>query len=69
MTSNLEDREAKRVRELARIQRRIVHAEIHREKIVGELTRVNRQLERDRQHLSRLEQRLACTQEIQRMVA
>jgi hypothetical protein len=69
MTSNQEERDARRLRELARIGRRIDHAEVRRQRLLGELTRVNRQLDRNRNLLEHLEVRLACTTRLQRQVA
>jgi hypothetical protein len=58
--SNLEERDARRVREIARISRQIDHAEIRRQRILGELARVDRDLDRNRQLRERLEGRMAC---------
>jgi hypothetical protein len=67
MTSDLEERETRRAREIARISRQIDHAEIRRQRILADLARVERNLDRSRQLLKRLEDRLACSS--QRLVA
>lgn len=61
MNSDLEERETRRGREIARISRQIDHAEIRRQRILAELARVERNLDRSRQLLKRLEDRLACS--------
>jgi hypothetical protein len=61
MNTNLEERESRRAREIARISRQIDHAEIRRQRILAELARVERNLDRSRQVLKRLEDRLACS--------